>query len=88
MKLKKCLDEGLMQTYYFSIFNFQPDIDDNTEGKGDDGEFIWDSVVQSQIIGSFYYGYILTQVPGGRLAEVIGAKKVLAISMGGTAILT
>ena len=40
------------------------------------------------VTGSFYYGYILTQVPGGRLAEVIGAKKVLALSMGGTAILT
>ena len=65
------------------------DIDDgNDEGKGDDGEFIWDSVVQSQIIGSFYYGYIVTQIPGGRLSELFGAKKVLAISMGGTAILT
>ena len=51
-------------------------------------EFVWDSVVQSQIIGSFYYGYIVTQIPGGRMAEVIGAKKVLALSMGGTAILT
>ena len=56
-------------------------------GKGNDGEFMWDSVVQSQIIGSFYYGYILTQVPGGRLSEVIGAKRVLGISMGGVAIL-
>ena len=56
-------------------------------GKGNDGEFMWDSVVQSQIIGSFYYGYILTQVPGGRLSEVIGAKRVLGISMAGVAIL-
>ena len=56
-------------------------------GKGNDGEFMWDSVVQSQIIGSFYYGYILTQVPGGRLSEVIGTKRVLGVSMAGVAIL-
>lgn len=60
---------------------------DDDGGKGNDGEFMWDSVVQSQIIGSFYYGYIVTQVPGGRLSEVIGAKRVLGISMAGVAFL-
>lgn len=53
----------------------------------EEGEFIWDSVVQSQIVGSFYYGYIVTQLPGGRLSEVIGAKRVLGISMAGVALL-
>ena len=61
--------------------------EDEEDGKGNDGEFVWDSVVQSQIIGSFYYGYILTQVPGGRLSEVFGAKRVLGASMAGVAIL-
>ncbi len=60
--------------------------DSDSNSKSDQGEFVWDSVVQSQIVGSFYYGYILTQLPGGRMAEVIGAKRVLGISMAGVAI--
>ena len=32
-------------------------------GHGDD---------QGVILGMFFYGYVLTQLPGGRLAEIIG----------------
>ena len=53
----------------------------------DQGQFLWDSVVQSQIVGSFYYGYIVTQLPGGRMSELFGSKRVLGVSMGGVAIL-
>lgn len=60
---------------------------DQGNNKDEEGEFVWDSVVQSQIVGSFYYGYILTQVPGGRMSEVIGSKRVLGASMAGVAIL-
>ena len=31
-----------------------------------DAIYVWDSVVRSQVIGAFFYGYIVTQVPGGR----------------------
>ena len=33
------------------------------------------------ILGSFFWGYICTELPGGRLAEVIGARKVFGYSM-------
>ena len=36
------------------------------------GQFQWDEAQQGIILGMFFYGYVLTQVPGGRLAEVIG----------------
>lgn len=39
-----------------------------------DGPFVWDPVMQGIVLGSFYYGYILTPIPGGRLAERFGAK--------------
>lgn len=39
-----------------------------------DGPFVWDPVTQGVILGAFYYGYIVTPIPGGRLAERCGAK--------------
>ena len=36
---------------------------------------------QGIILGSFYYGYIVTQVPGGVLSEKFGAKIVLTVGM-------
>lgn len=33
------------------------------------------------ILGSFFWGYICTELPGGRLAEIIGTKRVFGYSM-------
>ncbi|XP_046544368.1 sialin-like [Haliotis rubra] len=38
------------------------------------GEFLWDEQTQGYILGAFYYGYCLTQLPGGWLAERFGGK--------------
>ncbi|XP_054722553.1 sialin-like [Uloborus diversus] len=39
-----------------------------------EGEFDWSPSTQANILGSFFYGYLVTQVPGGRLAERFGGK--------------
>ena len=44
-------------------------------------------MAQSQVIGAFLYGYVISQVPGGRLAEMFGAKLIMAVSLGGIALL-
>ena len=44
-------------------------------------------MAQSQVIGAFFYGYIVSQVPGGRLAEIFGAKLIFAMSLGAIAVL-
>ncbi|XP_056147989.1 sialin [Lampris incognitus] len=48
----------------------------------------WDSETQGWILGSFFYGYILTQVPGGYLASRCGAKWLMGFGILGTVIFT
>ncbi|XP_033646519.1 sialin-like [Asterias rubens] len=53
-----------------------------------DGEFNWDETTQGQILGSFFYGYILTQLPGGWLADRFGAKRIFGLGVLCTSVLT
>ncbi|KAH1015828.1 putative inorganic phosphate cotransporter isoform X2 [Dendroctonus ponderosae] len=52
------------------------------------GEFNWDERQQGIVLGSFFYGYVLTQIPGGRFAEVFGGKKVYGLGVLMTAVFT
>ncbi|XP_039595282.1 sialin isoform X1 [Polypterus senegalus] len=51
-------------------------------------QFQWDSTTQGVILSSFFYGYILTQVPGGYLAGYFGGKLFLGLGVLVTAVLT
>ncbi|KAJ9591416.1 hypothetical protein L9F63_002022, partial [Diploptera punctata] len=42
-----------------------------------EGEFDWSEDVQGYALSAYYYGYIATQLLGGRLSDVFGAKYVL-----------
>jgi ACS family sodium-dependent inorganic phosphate cotransporter-like MFS transporter 5 len=53
-----------------------------------DGEFAWNEYQQGIILGSFFWGYIVTQVPGGRLAELFGSRKLFGFGVLSTAIFT
>jgi len=44
-------------------------------------KFNWSEYEQNMILGSFFWGYVLTELPGGRLAEMIGARPVFGYSM-------
>lgn len=48
---------------------------------GDSRRFDWDSHQVQLVLGSFYWGYILTELPGGRLAELVGGHRVFGHSM-------
>ncbi|XP_063243204.1 sialin isoform X2 [Bacillus rossius redtenbacheri] len=50
----------------------------------DEGEFDWDTTIQSAILGSFYWCYILSQVVGGVLTQHFGTKTVF----GGSQLIT
>lgn len=60
-----------------------------TETEGLEGtRYEWDAYLQNIILGCFFWGYICTELPGGRLAEVFGARRVFGYSMMSASILT
>jgi len=63
-------------------------VDNMTYGEYKDGEFNWDTEQQATLLGAFFYGYVLTQIPGGILAERYGAKWMFGISILITALLS
>lgn len=46
-----------------------------------DGEFLWSTSLQGYILSSFFYGYVITQIPFGLLAKRYGAMKFLGWGM-------
>ncbi|XP_045585411.2 putative inorganic phosphate cotransporter isoform X2 [Procambarus clarkii] len=44
-----------------------------------DGPFAWDENIQGLILASYFYGYLVTQVPGGWVAEKFSAKHVFGM---------
>uniref|UniRef100_A0A0A1WNA6 Sialin n=1 Tax=Zeugodacus cucurbitae TaxID=28588 RepID=A0A0A1WNA6_ZEUCU len=60
----------------------------NTTTPSKEGDFLWDEATQGLVLGSFFYGYVLTQVPGGRLAELMGGKLIYGYGVLITAIFT
>ena len=50
--------------------------------------FDWDEKTQGEILSSFYYGYILTHLPGGVLSQRFGGKHTMGIGILSTAIFT
>ncbi|KAJ8307792.1 hypothetical protein KUTeg_014657 [Tegillarca granosa] len=47
----------------------------------ENAEFDWDKTIRSGMLTAFFYGYIITQIPGGWLADRFGSKKVILIVM-------
>ena len=52
------------------------------------GKFDWNEYEQNIIIGSFFWGYLLTELPGGRLAETFGTRRVFGYSMLAASLIT
>ncbi|XP_076317167.1 sialin-like isoform X2 [Tachypleus tridentatus] len=73
-----------------SVFSECPLVRDMNleEEKIESGSFLWDEKEQGIILGAEYYGFITTQLLGGRLAEIIGAKWVIGMGMFGASLLT
>lgn len=46
-----------------------------------DGENIWDTDLQAYILSSFFYGYVVTQIPFGIMAKKYGSLYFLGVGM-------
>ncbi|XP_035828102.1 sialin [Aplysia californica] len=60
----------------------------NATDGGKSGEFDWDPTTQGYILGAFFYGYIVTQLPGGWLASRFGGKRLFGLGVLCTSVLT
>lgn len=41
----------------------------------------WTPAEQSQLLGSYFWGYLVTSLPGGLLAEWLGGRVVIGYTM-------
>ncbi|XP_030023831.1 putative inorganic phosphate cotransporter isoform X1 [Manduca sexta] len=57
------------------------DVDHNTTSTTQDGSFVWTSTLQGYILSSFFYGYVITQIPFGILSKRFGARLFLGVGM-------
>jgi ACS family sodium-dependent inorganic phosphate cotransporter len=44
-------------------------------------QFAWTATQKNDVLGSFFWGYILTEIPGGRMAELVGARRIFGGGM-------
>lgn len=51
-------------------------------------DFHWDETIQGVVLSSFYYGYIVSHIPGGVLADRFGGKHTLGLGILSTALTT
>ena len=42
---------------------------------------LWSEPNQGLVLGSYFWGYLITQVPGGRVAEIYGGKWVFFVAI-------
>ncbi|XP_063974434.1 putative inorganic phosphate cotransporter isoform X2 [Diachasmimorpha longicaudata] len=54
---------------------------DDAHDPSADGEYEWNSTKQGYLLSSFFYGYVLTQIPFGILAKRYGSKYFLGVGM-------
>lgn len=67
-------------------FDDEPLPDDDDNGPG--GTYDWSEARQGVILSSFYWGYIITHIPGGMLVEKFGGKTTMLAGIAATSVLT
>ncbi|XP_063362118.1 putative inorganic phosphate cotransporter isoform X1 [Cydia amplana] len=64
------------------------EVEETTADPNDLSGFDWNEETQGIILSAFYYGYIVTHLPGGMLAERFGGKYSLGFGVLSTAVFT
>jgi ACS family sodium-dependent inorganic phosphate cotransporter len=53
----------------------------SSDQSNNDGPLLWSEPNQGLVLGSYFWGYLITQVPGGRVAELYGGKWVFFVAV-------
>lgn len=89
--LSVAITEMVKKTYHNST-ELGPDVcpaDENSSGEeSNNGIYEWSEELQGVILSSFYWGYVITHIPGGILAEKFGGKYTLSLGILSTAVFT
>ncbi|XP_062616836.1 sialin-like [Saccostrea cucullata] len=56
--------------------------------KTEEGEFTWDKALQGGILGAFFWGYTVMQIPSGVLSERFGSRRIIFAGMTLVSVLT
>jgi len=51
------------------------------QSMSNEGSFMWSTSQQGYVLSSFFYGYVITQIPFGILSKKYGAKYFLGVGM-------
>jgi len=51
-------------------------------------QYGWDDATSGKVLASFFVGYVVLQVPGGRWAEKCGGKRVYGLALVATCLFT
>ncbi|KAI1305177.1 putative inorganic phosphate cotransporter [Halotydeus destructor] len=70
-----------------STLGFSPNTSLTIKSEIGSPTYDWDAKTQGVILGAFYYSYFLLQIPVGRLAELFGAKWIIAAGMLGSGLI-
>ncbi|CAL1293111.1 unnamed protein product [Larinioides sclopetarius] len=57
-------------------------------GSNFQGEFDWSTELQGYLLGFCFISYLITQIPGGKIADAVGSKPLMVYSSAATGILT
>jgi MFS transporter, ACS family, solute carrier family 17 (sodium-dependent inorganic phosphate cotransporter), other len=83
---KNFVDEQLIQGEICQIDDNNT-LSDTDEG-WNEGTYEWSEALQGVILSSFYWGYIITHIPGGILVEKFGGKVTLLAGIVATSFFT
>lgn len=64
-----------------AISNETKSLEDSNTEELSDGPFVWNNKEQGAILGAYFLGYFVTQIPGGRMAELYSGKYVFLVAV-------
>jgi ACS family sodium-dependent inorganic phosphate cotransporter len=67
---------------------FEEDVIVGNDVSSNEGNYEWSEALQGVILSSFYWGYIITHIPGGMIVEKYGGKVTLLAGIFITSLLT